>query len=127
MNLNMQGQVFELAERYTNMTKILFLGLWYCSIYPGALFMTSFILFMNYFVGTYFKLCFSSVLSLIVSFLFFFQRSIFFDEDLEANSQSGDKNFQLFSGVLFPKCNNRYGSRVRLLLVRLPVRQSLRK
>jgi hypothetical protein len=56
----MKGQVFELAERYTNMTKILFLGLWYCSIYPGALFMTSFILFLNYFVGAYFK-CYASV------------------------------------------------------------------
>jgi hypothetical protein len=49
MNLNMQGQVFELAERYTNMTKILFLALWYCAIYPGALFMCSFALFINFF------------------------------------------------------------------------------
>ena len=53
MNLKMQGQVFELAERYTNMTKILFLSLWYCSIYPGALFMCASILFVNYFVGTF--------------------------------------------------------------------------
>lgn len=36
-------------SRYTNMTKILFLTLWYCSIYPGALFMCSFALAINYF------------------------------------------------------------------------------
>jgi hypothetical protein len=53
MNLNMQGQNFELAERYTNMTKILFLALWYCAIYPGALFMCSFALLINYFVDRF--------------------------------------------------------------------------
>ena len=53
MNLFMQGQVFELAERYTNMTKILFLTLWYCSIYPGAFFMCAFALFINYFVDRF--------------------------------------------------------------------------
>jgi hypothetical protein len=53
MNLNMQGQVFELAERYTNMTKILFLALWYCAIYPGALFMCSFSLLINYFTDRF--------------------------------------------------------------------------
>jgi hypothetical protein len=50
MNLKMQGAVFELAERYTNMTKILFLALWYCAVYPGALLMCSFALLINYFV-----------------------------------------------------------------------------
>jgi hypothetical protein len=49
MNLKMQGAVFELAERYTNMTKILFLALWYCAIYPGALLMCALALFINYF------------------------------------------------------------------------------
>src|SRR3569623_33106 len=29
MNLQFQGTPFELAERYTNMTKIVFLALWY--------------------------------------------------------------------------------------------------
>jgi len=53
MNLSMQGQSFELAERYTNMTKILFLTLWYCSIYPGALFMCSFTLGVNYFTDRF--------------------------------------------------------------------------
>jgi hypothetical protein len=53
MNLNMQGQEFELAERYTNATKILFLAVWYCSIYPGALFMCSFALFLNYFTDRF--------------------------------------------------------------------------
>lgn len=50
MNINMQGQEVELAERYTNMTKILFLALWYSAIFPGALFLCSFALFVNYFV-----------------------------------------------------------------------------
>ncbi|KAI2497599.1 Calcium-activated chloride channel [Fragilaria crotonensis] len=50
MNLAMQGAEIELAERYTNMTKILFLTLWYCSIFPGALFFCSFALGVNYFV-----------------------------------------------------------------------------
>jgi hypothetical protein len=50
MNLQFQGTQFELAERYTNMTKILFLAFWYCAIYPGALFMCAFALFINYFV-----------------------------------------------------------------------------
>lgn len=49
MNLAMQGAEVELAERYTNMTKLLFLALWYCSIFPGALFMCSFALGLNYF------------------------------------------------------------------------------
>jgi hypothetical protein len=53
MNLKMQGAVFELAERYTNMTKILFLALWYCAIYPGALLMCSFALFINYFMDRF--------------------------------------------------------------------------
>lgn len=50
MNLAMQGAEIELAERYTNMTKILFLALWYCSIFPGALFFCSFGLGVIYFV-----------------------------------------------------------------------------
>jgi hypothetical protein len=53
MNLKMQGAVFELAERYTNMTKILFLALWYCAVYPGALLMCSFGLLINYFVDRF--------------------------------------------------------------------------
>ena len=53
MNLKMQGAVFELAERYTNMTKTLFLALWYCTVFPGALLMCSFALFINYFVDRF--------------------------------------------------------------------------
>lgn len=53
MNLNMQGEEIELAERYTNMTKILFLALWYCAVFPGALFMCSIALFVNYFVDRF--------------------------------------------------------------------------
>lgn len=53
MNLLMQGEEIELAERYTNMTKIFFLTLWYCSIYPGTFFMCSFALLINFFVDRF--------------------------------------------------------------------------
>ncbi len=53
MNLRMQGLEVELAERYTNMTKILFLALWYCSIFPAALFLCAFALFVNYFMDRF--------------------------------------------------------------------------
>lgn len=53
MNRNFQGTDFELAERYTNMTKILFLALWYSAIYPGALFMCSIALIINYFADRF--------------------------------------------------------------------------
>ena len=49
MNLQMKGLEVELAERYTNMTKIFFLALWYSSVYPFGFFMASFALFINYF------------------------------------------------------------------------------
>ena len=38
MNMCFQGLEVELAERYTNMTKIMFLAFWYSSIFPGGLF-----------------------------------------------------------------------------------------
>lgn len=53
MNLAFSGSEVELAERYTNMTKILFLALWYCAIYPGAFFMCAFALLINYYVDRF--------------------------------------------------------------------------
>jgi len=53
MNLNMQGSEISLAERYTNMTKILFLAMWYSSIYPAGFFMCAFALFVNYFTDRF--------------------------------------------------------------------------
>jgi hypothetical protein len=44
MNLAFSGTEMELAERYTNMTKMLFLAFWYCAIYPQGMFMCSFAL-----------------------------------------------------------------------------------
>mmetsp|Transcript_17898 Transcript_17898/g.25239 ORF Transcript_17898/g.25239 Transcript_17898/m.25239 type:complete len:1117 (+) Transcript_17898:610-3960(+) len=38
MNLAMSGTDYELAERYTNMTKLLFLAFWFNALYPGAFF-----------------------------------------------------------------------------------------
>ena len=53
MNLNMAGEEFELAERYTNMTKIFFLAVWYAALYPGTLFLCSFTLLVNYFTDRF--------------------------------------------------------------------------
>ena len=73
LNQCMSGSVVELAERYTvstrifecistfmkasilisfiqNMTKVLFLTLWYCPIYPAALFLCSFALVVGFYV-----------------------------------------------------------------------------
>jgi hypothetical protein len=53
MNILMQGTAVELAERYTNMTKILFLTLWYCAIYPAAFFLCAVALSINYFADRF--------------------------------------------------------------------------
>lgn len=53
MNLKFVGATWELAERYTDATKILFLCVWYCSIFPGAFFLCSFALFIKYFVDRF--------------------------------------------------------------------------
>ena len=120
MNLKMQGQVFELAERYTNMTKILFLSLWYCSIYPGALFMCAFILFVNYFVGTF--LVFTVLLLLSISHILVKYRSVFPHENLEKSSSARFSHISILSSLLFPlgHCSN--VCCFQLLLVRLPIR-----
>lgn len=53
MNIWMKGLEVELAERYTNMTKIFFLSLWYSSIYPAGFLMGAFALFVNYFTDRF--------------------------------------------------------------------------
>jgi hypothetical protein len=53
MNLNFQGTEYELAERYTDMTKILFLSLWYCSIFPVSFFLCALSLGIKYFVDKF--------------------------------------------------------------------------
>lgn len=53
MNLAFQGTEYELAERYTDMTKILFLAVWYCSIFPGAFFLCSLSLLIKYLVDRF--------------------------------------------------------------------------
>jgi len=53
MNLSFQGSEVQLAERYTNMTKILLLALWYCSIFPSALFLCAVALFINYYTDRF--------------------------------------------------------------------------
>jgi hypothetical protein len=53
MNVLMQGTEVELAERYTNMTKMLFLTLWYCAIFPSSFFMCSVAMLVNYFLDRF--------------------------------------------------------------------------
>mmetsp|Transcript_13637 Transcript_13637/g.29499 ORF Transcript_13637/g.29499 Transcript_13637/m.29499 type:complete len:1595 (+) Transcript_13637:323-5107(+) len=53
MNLLMSGTEYTVAERYTNMTKTLFLTFYYCAIYPSAFFLCSLTLFVNFYVDKY--------------------------------------------------------------------------
>ncbi|KAL3940561.1 MAG: hypothetical protein SGBAC_004917 [Bacillariaceae sp.] len=53
MNLLFKGTQWNLAERYTDMTKILFLCVWYCSIFPGAYWMCAVSLFLKYYVDKF--------------------------------------------------------------------------
>lgn len=53
MNLKMNGKPIDLAERYTNVSKMFFLALGYSSIYPTGFFLCSFTLFLNYFTDRF--------------------------------------------------------------------------
>lgn len=41
MNLNFSGKPYQLSERYTNMTNILFLAFWYSAIFPFGFFLAA--------------------------------------------------------------------------------------
>jgi len=49
MNNCMMGVDYYIAERYTNVTKILFLALWYSAIFPATYFLCCIALLINYF------------------------------------------------------------------------------
>lgn len=53
MNKMFQGTTYELAERYTNMTKIMFLAFFYMALYPAGLFMCAIALFVNYYTDSF--------------------------------------------------------------------------
>jgi hypothetical protein len=53
MNLNMQGSPFELAERYTTASKLIFLTFWYSVIYPAGFFFCAFALQVIYFLDRF--------------------------------------------------------------------------
>ena len=53
MNLLFRGSPYELAERYTDMTKILFLCLFYCAIFPMSFFLCAISLTLKYFVDRF--------------------------------------------------------------------------
>lgn len=53
MNSFMRGEEWHLAERYTNMSKIVFLTLWYSSIFPIGFLYCALALSINYFTDRY--------------------------------------------------------------------------
>ncbi len=53
MNLCMRGTEVMIAERYANMTKLVFLALWYCPLYPGVLLICAIALYVNYFADKF--------------------------------------------------------------------------
>eukprot|EP00980_Cylindrotheca_fusiformis_P003465 scaffold774_cov75-Cylindrotheca_fusiformis.AAC.2 len=53
MNRWFKGLEVELAERYTNMTKIMFLAFWYSSIFPGGLLFAAVALTVNYYTDRF--------------------------------------------------------------------------
>ncbi|KAL7436768.1 hypothetical protein ACHAXH_007776 [Discostella pseudostelligera] len=53
MNLLMSGTEYSIAERYTNMSKTLFLTFYYCAIYPGTFFLCATILFVSFYVDKF--------------------------------------------------------------------------
>jgi hypothetical protein len=53
MNRSFKGLEVELAERYTNMTKIMFLAFWYSSIFPGGLLFAAVALTVNYYTDRF--------------------------------------------------------------------------
>ena len=53
LNLCMRGAEMMIAERYTNMTKLVFLALWYFPLYPGVLFMCAAALFVNFYADKF--------------------------------------------------------------------------
>jgi len=53
MNRLFKGYDVELAERYTNMTKIMFLAFWYSSIFPGGLLFAAVALTVGYYIDRF--------------------------------------------------------------------------
>jgi len=53
MNQWFKGYDVELAERYTNITKIMFLAFWYSSIFPACLFFAAVALTVNYYTDRF--------------------------------------------------------------------------
>ena len=53
MNLLMSGTEYSIAERYTNVSKTLFLTFYYSAIYPSAFFLCALTLVVNFFVDKF--------------------------------------------------------------------------
>lgn len=53
MNLNFQGTFYNLGERYTDLTKVLFLCFFYSALFPSTFFFGAAILFVQYYTDKY--------------------------------------------------------------------------
>ena len=53
MNLLMSGTEYSIAERYTNMSKTLFLTFYYCAIFPSTFFVCAITLLVNFYVDKF--------------------------------------------------------------------------
>lgn len=53
MNSHMRGEIWYLSERFTNMSKLFFLTLWYSPIYPFGFFMCALALLINIFTDRF--------------------------------------------------------------------------
>ena len=115
MNLNFRGTDFELAERYTNMTKLLFLCLWYNALYPGCFFITAFALYLTYYVDRF------SLMVCCRCCTHFFRTSLTQCHPprtayLASKANVGNHDCSIQSSVLFLSCSHGHGYRDGLLL-----------
>ena len=127
MNVKMQGQVFELAERYTSMTKmyvencscvVLWLGPWLFKIADVCLFPFQF-------VSCFMVLRCLSWCTLLVLFCTFhqlFRGSLLVDAHVEASTAAWCKDKRVQPTVFFLFSNCRNGHYELILLGRLPFR-----
>jgi len=78
MNLSFQGTGYNLGERYTDFTKVLFLCFFYSALFPATFFFCGVILFVQYYVDKYCLLRIWAPAPLIGTQLAVFSRRYFF-------------------------------------------------
>eukprot|EP00542_Grammatophora_oceanica_P010709 CAMPEP_0194043292 /NCGR_PEP_ID=MMETSP0009_2-20130614/14957_1 /TAXON_ID=210454 /ORGANISM="Grammatophora oceanica, Strain CCMP 410" /LENGTH=944 /DNA_ID=CAMNT_0038687459 /DNA_START=167 /DNA_END=3001 /DNA_ORIENTATION=- len=105
MNLWYQGTVYNLGERYTDFTKVMFLCFFYSALFPGSFFFCGAILLMQYYVDKYCLMRIWSTAPFIGSQLAVFSRRYFFSLALLAFAVVA-----AYSWAQFPYDNVCFGS-----------------